>query len=345
MKALVLDDFGAMSVHERQRPAPERDQILVEIVATGICGSDIHGFTGENGRRAPGQVMGHETVGVVAECGSETAQYGFAVGDVVTFNPVVVPPERAAEFAGREQHCPDKYVIGVAHDVVAAFAQFVAVPARNVVAIDADMPIEYGALIEPIAVGVHAVRRVGVGPGMSVLVIGGGPIGQSVVLAARMEGATDIVVSEVDPERRSLCARLGAKTLDPAGGLLPDQVKALLGGPAGVAIDAVGIGATVAGALESVALGASVCLVGMGQPQFALDAYRVSTEERSLVGSFTYSAQDFRDAARFVSTAPPELGALISRTVPLGDGPRAFTDLAAGDGTAGKVLVLLREHP
>jgi threonine dehydrogenase-like Zn-dependent dehydrogenase len=159
-----------------------------------------------------------------------------------------------------------------------------------------------------------------------------------------MEGATDIVVSEVDPGRRALCARLGAKTLDPGGGPLPDQVKALLGGLAAVAIDAVGIGVTVAGALESVKLGGSVCLVGMGAPEFALDAYRVSTEERSLVGSFTYSAEDFRDAARFVSGAPPELGELISRRVPLDEGPRAFTDLAAGDGTAGKVLVLLNDR-
>jgi threonine dehydrogenase-like Zn-dependent dehydrogenase len=344
MKALVLDDFGTMSVRERQKPVADVDQILIEIVATGICGSDIHGFTGENGRRVPGQVMGHETVGVVAECGPETGQYGFSVGDVVTFNPVVVPAEQAEKFAGREQHCPDKYVIGVAHDVVAAFAQFVAVPARNVVALDTGMPIEFGALIEPLAVGVHAVRRVGVGPGSSVLVIGGGPIGQSVVLAARMEGATDIVVSEVDPGRRALCSRLGAETLDPAGGSLPERVAAILGGPATVAIDAVGIGATVAGALESVELGGAVCLVGMGTPQFPLDAYSVSTGERSLVGSFTYSAEDFRDAARFVSGAPPEVGELISRRVPLDDGPRAFTDLAAGDGTAGKVLVMLGDR-
>ena len=139
-------------------------------------------------------------------------------------------------------------------------------------------------------------------------------------------------------------ARLGARTLDPASGPLPAQVKALLGGPAAVAIDAVGIGPTVAAALESVQLGGAVCLVGMGTPQVALDAYSVSTAERSLIGSFTYSAKDFRDAAQFVSSAPPQLGELISRRVPLEDGPQAFTDLAEGDGTAGKVLVLLSDR-
>jgi threonine dehydrogenase-like Zn-dependent dehydrogenase len=88
-----------------------------------------------------------------------------------------------------------------------------------------------------------------------------------------------------------------------------------------------------------------VCLVGMGAPKFVLPAYEVSTEERHLVGSFTYSAQDFRDAAQWVSSAPPELAELISRQVPLDDGPQAFADLARGDGTAGKVLVRLQSVP
>ncbi len=344
MKALVLEDFGRMAVQEHVAPTPQADEVLIEIVATGICGSDIHGYTGENGRRVPGQIMGHESVGTIATVGSDTAEFAFTVGDVVTFNPVVVPPGDAERYAGREQHCPDKYVIGVAPDVRAAFAQFLTVPARNVVRLSKDMPVEYGALIEPIAVGVHAVRRGNVGPTTSVLVVGGGPIGQSVILAARMEGATDIVVSEIDPARRALCEQLGARTVDPSAGSVPDQVRELLGGPASVALDAVGIAPTVASALESTELGGSVCLVGMGAPTFTLDAYRVSTDERSLVGSFTYSAQDFRDAAEWVSSAPPDIAQLISRQVSLDDGPQAFAELARGDGTAGKVLVRFTER-
>jgi threonine dehydrogenase-like Zn-dependent dehydrogenase len=339
MKALVLEDFGQMAVHERSTPEPVADEVLIRIVATGICGSDIHGYTGENGRRVPGQVMGHESVGVIASCGPEVGSTDFAPGDVVTFNPVVVPAADVDRYAGCEQRCPDKYVIGVAHDVVAAFAQYITVPARNVVPLDRDMPVEHGALIEPIAVAVHAVRRVAVDSTSTVLIIGGGPIGQSAVLAARMEGATDIVVSEIDPGRRALCERLGAKTIDPAAAPVPQQVRQLFGNSASVALDAVGIEQTVAAALESVQLGGSVCLVGMGAPRFTLDAFLVSTEERSLVGSFTYSAQDFRDAAKWVSSGPPEIGELISRQVRLEDGPQAFAELARGDGTAGKVLV------
>lgn len=339
MKALVLDDFGHMTVRERNKPRPVGDDVLIKIVATGICGSDIHGYTGENGRRVPGQIMGHESVGVVAECGPDAGSADFAPGDVVTFNPVVVPAADLDRYAGREQHCPNKYVIGVAHDVVAAFAQYVTVPARNVVRLNDDMPVEYGALIEPIAVAVHAVRRVAVDKNSTVLILGGGPIGQSAILAARMEGATDIVVSEIDSGRRSLCERLGATVINPTAAPVHEQVREVFGDLASVAIDAVGIEQTVASALESVQFGGSVCLVGMGAPTFALSAFRVSTDERSLVGSFTYSARDFRDAAEWVTSGAAEIGELISRQVRLEEGPQAFADLARGDGTAGKVLV------
>ena len=185
----------------------------------------------------------------------------------------------------------------------------------------------------------HAVRQVAVDDSSTVLILGGGPIGQSAILAARMEGATNIVVSEIEAERRALCERLGAKVINPATAPVHEQVRNVFGDLASVAIDAVGIEQTVGAALESVQLGGSVCLVGMGAPTLALNAFRISTDERSLVGSFTYSARDFRDAADWVSGGPVELDILISRQVRLEDGPQAFADLARGDGTAGKVLV------
>jgi L-iditol 2-dehydrogenase len=266
---------------------------------------------------------------------------GIEVGGPVTFNPVVIPDADVERYAGREQRCPGKYVIGVKQDVVSSFAEYVAVPARNVVPLREDMPIEHGALIEPLAVAVHAVRRVGAGRARSALVVGGGPIGQSVVLALAMEGVEDVVVSEVDPARRALVEQLGARTIDPAAGPVPEQVERLLGQRTDVALDAAGVSASLADALASTVLGASVCLVGMGSPTLELSAFAVSTEERSLVGSFAYSAQDFRDAAQWISTAPAIADELISRQVGLDEAQAAFTGLAAHDGTPGKVLVRL----
>ncbi len=339
MRALVLKEFGTIAIEERDTPVPGRGEVLIAVAATGICGSDVHGFTGANGRRVPGQIMGHESVGRIAAFGPETNVGDLGNDDVVTFNPVVVPAEEGENYAGREQHSPNKTVIGVAPDIPAAFAEYVVVPARNVVRLPDTMPISHGALIEPLAVAVHAVRRVHARSGHRAVVVGGGPIGQSVVLALSMEGVKNILVSEIDEGRRRLCERLGAAALDPARGPVVEQVRVAFGDLADIAIDAVGITATTADALNSTVFGGSVCLVGMGSPALTLDAYRISTEERCLVGSFTYSAQDFIDAATWVATAPSVIGELISREVAVEQANDAFTGLAAGDGTAGKVLV------
>ena len=159
------------------------------------------------------------------------------------------------------------------------------------------------------------------------------------VLALRMAGIEEVIVSEVDENRRALCERIGAAVLNPKDGPLAEQVRGVFGRLADVAVDAVGITASVADALTATAFGGSVCLVGMGAPTLGLDAFRISTEERSLVGSFTYSAQDFRDAATWVAGGPPELSELISREVTPDQAHDAFVGLARGDGTAGKILV------
>lgn len=341
MQALVLEDFGRMVVKELPSPVAGPGEVLIEIVATGICGSDLHGYTGHNGRRVPGQVMGHESVGRIASIGEGVDPSEFAVGEVATFNPVLVPDDELTAFAGREQHAPGKKVIGVAHEIVASFAQLIAVPARNVVVLPDDMPIAYGALIEPLAVGLHAVRRSGLRPGDKVLVVGGGPIGQSVVLAAISEGITDLMVSEVDAGRRQLCKSLGASTIDPTAAPVVDQVLAHWGELADGTIDAVGVSGTLQDSLTATKLGGAICLVGMGSPHIDLSAYQVSTEERSVIGSFTYSAKDFRDAAAWMATSPLEAASLITREVGLADGPSAFAELAAHNATPGKVLVHL----
>lgn len=341
MRALVLENFNKMAVQDRSDPSPAPGEVLIQIVATGICGSDIHGYTGENGRRIPGQVMGHESVGLLAAIGDGATRSDLQLGTPVTFNPVIVPEDELEEYEGREQHAPGKRIIGVATDIVSSFAQLVSVPERNVVPLPADMPIEHGALIEPLAVGLHAVRRLGVKPNDRLVVAGGGPIGQSTVLAAIAAGVTDIIVSEVDPARRELVASLGAVAADPTARPLGDQVIDAWGRPADVAADAVGISRTLDDVLSATRLGGSVVLVGMGAPRVELDAYAVSTQERVVIGSFTYSAQDFRDAAAWIAEHADLAGRLISRQVPLDEGPEAFAQLAAHDGTPGKVLVRL----
>lgn len=340
MRALVLHEFGRLKLIDLPDPVAADGEVVVRVVATGICGSDLHGYTGGNGRRSPGQVMGHELVGVVESNGPGAAA---TVGALVTVNPVMVPAQDADAYRGREQHHPRKRVLGVDPTVVAGFAERIVVPERNVVELLAGTAVATGALVEPLAVAVHAVRRAGVAPGDGVLVLGGGPIGQAIVLALRMAGVDRVVVSEVSAARRALLTALGAVAVDPVVEAVPTAVARILGAPADVAIDAVGISATLADALASTRLDATVCLVGMGAKRLELDAFAVSTAERSIVGSFTYGSDDFVEAAAWLAGEPALAASLVSEVVTMAAADDAFQRLVSGEDLAGKILISLDE--
>ncbi|MGW4643765.1 zinc-dependent alcohol dehydrogenase [Sphaerisporangium sp. NPDC004334] len=356
MRALVFHGPWEMTVEDRPEPVPGPGDALLEIVATGICGSDLHGYTGENGRRHPGQVMGHETVGRVLH--DRTGAH--RPGKLVTVNPVIGCGGCAACAAGTPQRCPDRRVIGVGREISAAFAERMVAPARNLVPLPEGVPADIGGLVEPLAVGHHAVRRAALRPQDRVYVVGGGPIGQAVALAARRAGNPGVVVGELDPARRALLTRLGFTAIDPAGPsaaavsspvapsatedpAIPSAggVVAALGGAADVVIDAVGSARTLQAAFEVSALGARVVLVGMAAPRVEISAYAVSTEERTVIGSFAYGEAEFRDTAAWAGAHAAELEPLIEGRVGLEQAPGTFRALADGTLKASKVLV----HP
>lgn len=343
MKALVLRGAYDIAVEDRPDPEAKPGAVVITVIATGICGSDFHGYSGENGRRHPGQVMGHETVGRIDELGPGVTE--FAIGQLVTVNPVLGCGACPACLGGHQQWCDRRVVLGVAPEISAAFADRVAVRAENVVALPEEMPEELGALVEPLAVGYHAIRRGGAGAEDRLLVIGGGPIGQACLLAARRSGVSDLAVSDVSPSRRELCTQLGAQVIDPTSEDLAEAVAARLGGPATLVIDAVGVNRTVADAFATSGLGSRIVLVGMGSPRLDLDAYAVSTGERTLIGAFTYTADDFAETAAWVGTVPDGIEALIDGRVGWDQAAQSFDDLARGRSTASKILVFPQGPP
>jgi threonine dehydrogenase-like Zn-dependent dehydrogenase len=341
MRALVLEEWWKLVVKDVADPVVGEHDILLEILATGICGSDIHGYTGDNGRRKLGQVMGHETAGRVIARGAGLGDGdGPAVGTVACVNPVIGCGHCKRCLAGQEQACPDRVVIGVTPSLHSAFAEKMVAPARNVVALPEGTPPEHGALVEPLAVGLHAARRGEVGAGGRVLVIGGGPVGQACVLAAQREGARAVAVSEPNLSRRRLNEALGAVTVDPSSESdLPAAVRELLGAVPSVVIDAVGVDATLETAFACTGLMSPVVLVGMGKPTLQLSAFEVSTKERSLIGSFCYTSDEFRETAAWAGTQPEKLAQLVEGRVDLTAGAEAFQQLARGTTDASKVLV------
>lgn len=325
MRALVLRDFGKICVEERPRPTPLDGDVLVRMIATGICGSDVHGYTGENGRRQPGQIMGHETVGVVAELGGKVEDRSL-LGALVTVNPQLpAGPDGAVR------------VLGVNPEISSAFAEYFTVPVESVVPLPPTMRVEHGALVEPLAVGFHAARRGAVQPDDRVLVLGAGPIGIACVLGARRLGASEITVTEPIESRRVQAQRLGVDVLNPSTTDIEEFSKRH--GAFDVAIDAVGNSATISTALSAVRESGAVVLVGMAAPELQLSAYRVSVAERTLVGSFCYTREEFRETAQWAATEPDLLEGLIDARITFDEADAAFAALASNESPFSKVLV------
>lgn len=341
MKALLFDGPWQLAHVDRPEPVLGSHDALIRVLGTGVCGSDIHGYSGETGRRVADQVMGHETVGQVVATGSEVDDV--RIGSTVTINPILGCRQCDHCSQGLSNACADHRVIGVDPTLDGSFADLLAVPAKNVVALSDSVPVLHGALVEPLAVGYHAVCRGGIQGDDSVLIIGGGPIGQAAAIAARRLGIERILVSELTLERRQLLHALGFEAVAPDN--LSRAVKEVLGGAATKVVDAVGIDVSLEDAVTYSSRRAAVVLVGMGAKQISISAYPLSVGERAIVGSYCYSEDHFRQTAAWVSEGQPELDLLLDEPVPLVDGPEVFRSLADGSGPTSKVILVSQAGP
>ncbi|MBK5237909.1 MAG: alcohol dehydrogenase catalytic domain-containing protein [Actinomycetales bacterium] len=333
--ALVMAGPGVMIHETRKQRDLGVDEALIAVIATGICGSDIHGLAGATGRREPGQVMGHETVGRVVATGANVDAN--LVGALVTVNPVFSCGKCRQCLDGSDQQCAEGWVLGVRADVDAAFSERFTVPARNLVRLSDGTVDWHGALIEPLAVGYHAVRRGMTSADDKVLVIGGGPIGQAVAIAAKRVGVTNILVSEPDSTRAELLTRLGFRVVTPDG--LDTVLEENLAGKATLVFDAVGAAQTLQTAFDNSISGARIVLVGMASPELKFSAYELSARERTLVGTFCYSREHFEETAQWVSENPAIVSQLVDRFVSLPDAPEIFSQLCRNELPANKILV------
>jgi 2-desacetyl-2-hydroxyethyl bacteriochlorophyllide A dehydrogenase len=326
MRAWVFDGDRKMHVDIRPIPTPGPFDVRVQVARAGICGSDIHGYAGESGFRLPGVVMGHEASGIVDAVGS--AVEGVQSGDRVTFAPTL-PCDGSCGHT-TPNRCERLRIIGVAPDAPGAFADFVLVPAQRLFQLG-DVSLELGSMVEPLAVGLHAARQASVQPGDRVLVLGGGMIGQSAAIAARLEGAGSVTVSDPVAARRRIAAALGFHSLEP-GELEGDD-------PYDCAIDAVGIPATLTTAINSIRRGRRVSLVGLGLPKAEITMFDLVGRERMLVGSAAYTDADFAEMLEAVADEKVDLSPLSRRTVGFDEVANSLAALAGGSEPAVKVTM------
>ncbi|MGH8875186.1 MAG: zinc-dependent alcohol dehydrogenase [Acidimicrobiia bacterium] len=304
-------------------PSRGPGQVRVRLARAGICGSDLHGYTGESGRRAPGMVMGHEASGWIETTGPGVEM---PLGTLVTFNPAI--PCSCGHHA--TNRCLELRVVGATPELPGAFADALVIPADRVVPVGELSP-EWAAGVEPMAVALQAADQAGVRPGDRVLVVGGGMIGQCAAQAAFVRGAGEVVVSDPVPHRRAVAEACGFR------GVEPDALPGL--GTFDRAIDCVGISASAAPAIRAVPKGGVVCLVGLGLPEVTLPLFDVVVAERTLVGSFCYTGEVFVEAARLLGGGRLDLAPLIGDVIELAEVPGAFEDLARGTRHETKVMV------
>ncbi len=328
MKALVYTAPDYLAYRDEPDPSPMPGEVLIDVEAVGICGSDMHAYHGHDPRRAPPLILGHELAGTILA--------GPGTGRRVTVNPLITCGVCEYCVSGRNNLCANRSMIGMTRP--GGFAEQMTIPASSVIDLPQDMDPCRAALTEPAATALHALglalralaRPL---PEISALVIGGGAIGLLSALLLDSYGCRDIVLAETNPLRRSTAQKTGvAHVSDPL-------VTAQAENSAELVIDAVGGRSTRAAALAAVKPGGVVVHIGLMDWASEIDMRKLTLAEITLIGTYTYTTADLRATVRALNEgAFGDLAWVETRG--LDDGARAFADLAAGRSGAAKIVLV-----
>jgi L-idonate 5-dehydrogenase len=348
MTAAVLHGARDVRVLDHPRPELRPGFVLLRVRRVGMCGSDLHYFRhGYCAGFVPTRpfVLGHELSAEVAEVAEGVS--GLAVGSRVAVNPARACGACEACRAGRRNLCVRTVMLGSASTrppTDGAFAELVAVRADQCHALPEALDDAAGALVEPLAVALHAVRQAGPLAGRRVLVCGAGAIGLLAAMVARAEGARGVVACDLAAARREQALRLGADAaLDPADAGLAAQARELAPEGFDVVVEAAGAPASLRQAFGLVRAGGTIVQVGtLGTADVPLPANELMNRELRLVGSFRYG-DVFDDAIALAARGAVRLDALVSDVFPLAEAARALE--RAGDAGAVIKVQLAAERP
>jgi len=341
----MLSEYKQLTIEDLPVPACGPGEVLVQVAACGICGSDVHGYDGSSGRRIPPIVMGHEAAGIVAAVGAEVRSV--SPGDRVTFDSTVYCGRCEFCLRGEVNLCQDRQVIGVScgdYRRAGAFAEYIAVPEAILYKLPASLSFADAAMLEAVSVALHAVKLSQARGGETALVIGAGMIGLLILQAARVARCSRVFVADVDATRLKLAATLGAdETLHASEADLIREILGLTGGRGvDVVVEAVGRQETVATAIECARKGGTVTLVGNIAAQVSVPLQRIVTRQIRLQGSCA-SAGEYPEAMELVASGRIKVAQLISAVAPLRDGPQWFARLYAHEPNLMKVILDPRE--
>lgn len=335
MKAAYYTGEKRIAVADGVCVAPAAGMVRIKVAYCGICGTDLHIYHGKmDARVASEQIMGHEMAGTIVELGEGVESW--QVGERVVVRPLDPCGACPACLAGHSHICQNLKFLGI--DTPGAFQGFWTVPAHTLHALPAEVALDMGALVEPLAVACHDVRLAGVVAGEYVVVIGGGPIGMLIAMVAREQGAK-VLISEINPHRLELAGELGFATCNPLESDLVERVNADTGmAGADVVFE---VTATQAGADAMTELPRTrgrIVAVGIFSEPPRVNLFRFFWRELKLCGARVYEPEDFERAIALVAGGRLPLERIVSGRYPLGNLEQALQELESG-ADAMKILI------
>ena len=338
MLAAFCTQPGSLDLRDVPMPQPGVDEVLVKVRNCGICGSDLHFYQGA--APPPHVCLGHEIGGEVAAVGTDVTRV--RCGDAVAVEPLVVC--RGCDYcrAGNYQLCAQLRILGFSRN--GGFAEYVVVPDYTLYRLPPTVDCTLGALAEPLAVGVHAVRLANIEATDHVLVLGAGTIGLLAIASAKAAGATEVWATARHSHQAAAAHALGATRVFPAG----DSAEALRASTGRDVVDVVietvgGRADTIDAAIQCVRPGGRVVVLGVFSTKPMIDALALMAKEVRLVGSMTYSRSyartDFAMALQLLGAQPDHFRHVITHRVGLHDIARGFA--LAGNKTSGSIKVMV----
>lgn len=337
MKACAIKGIKEFEIKEIEEPVSKDGKVIVDILKTGICGSDIHYW--EKGEPV-GLVMGHEFCGVVVDPGD---RIDLKVGDRVTALPISPCGKCEACLKGDVQYCSQTWnqAVGLSLENPGGLTKRIAIRADMVLKIPDNMSDEEAAMVEPLAVGLHAAHLGRIAVGDDVLVVGGGIIGLASAMFAKLEGASNVVLTETNPKRGEKAVKLGVadKWYNALEEKMVPELIASTNGGFDVVIECVGNSAAVNSAITMVKPGGIVVLVGVATD--AIPTYTVMAVMKELIlqGAIAYTYNEFKSCIKLIADKKIDVKKFIDDIVPLEMAQKSYERLTSGDDEAVKILV------
>jgi L-iditol 2-dehydrogenase len=337
MKQAIMTAPGQIEFREVPAPTAGPGQVLVRMKRIGVCGSDIHVFHGKHPYTSYPVVQGHEVSGVVEEAGPGVK--GLSRGDAVTFQPQVTCGKCYACAHGAYHICDHLKVMGF--QTTGAASELFAVDAAKVLRLPPGMSLEHGAMMEPLAVAVHAIGRGGGVAGRKVVVLGAGPIGNLVAQAARGLGAASVLITDVSEYRLGLAARCGLpEGVNPSMADLGEEIRRRFGeAKADLILECVGAQKTIEQAVAVARKGTDIVVVGVFGDRPTVDLGVVQDRELRLIGTLMYQEPDWRQAIALVEAGKVNLEPLVTDRFPFDRYLDAYRHIDANRERAMKVMI------